>query len=283
MKLKRISVLVSVLLCICFFGAITANADIYTAESGVDYKISEDGTYIIVIGYSDILPSVTIESEIDGLPVKEISKSAFQNHSEIYSVYIPDSVEVIGEAAFRNCPNLRSVRLPEGLTELPFECFRDCKLLNGLILPEGLKKIDHFCFHNCTKLGELKIPSSVNELGYDVFLHCESILLDCSENEYAASYAAEFNINTAFEGTSLYFAIMMGIGIAVAAVIALILIFLLRHHIKNHPSHDPTIYIARFFAMLGRGISFVLSKLKILIMIPIDYIISLLEKMEKRK
>ncbi len=283
MKMRRSFLMLAVLVMLFSLFAVTANADIETAESGIDYQVSDDGTYVIVIGFSDLFPNVEIESEIDGLPVKEIAKSAFQNLRQVYSVYIPDSVEIINEAAFRNCMNLQSVRLPAGLTELPFECFRDCKLLNKITLPETLKKIDAYCFSGCTKLGDLKIPASVSEIGYDAFLHCESIRLDCSENEYAQEYAESFNINTEFEGTSLYFAMMMGIGTVVAAVIALIIYFIMRAHIKKHPTHDPAIYIGRFFALIGRGIRFVFSALRKLVMLIVDLVISLIDKLGKKK
>ncbi len=199
-----------------------------TADSGAAYRISDDGTYIIIEGYDDILPNIKIESEIDGLPVKEIASSAFQNLSYIYSVTIPDSVEKIGEAAFRNCINLKSVRLPSGLTEIPFECFRDCKILDSINLPTTLKKIDVRAFYGCTLLGKTKIPASVTEIGYDAFYNCESITLDCSENEYAQDYAIRFNINTDFEGTTLYFILMMLLGTVVCAAIVLIVYIIYR-------------------------------------------------------
>ncbi len=282
-KFRAIVLLVFFSLFIVFFGKADVFADVSTTKDGIDYKLSENGEYIIVIGYSDVLPNVTVPAEIEGLPVKEISKSAFQNQIHVYSITLPDSVEIIGEAAFRNCASLVSVKLPSGLKELPFEGFRDCKVLSSIEFPETLEKIDDLCFQGCTKLGKTKIPASINHLGYDVFLNCESILLDCSENEYAKEYAVKFNVNTDFKGTSMYFALMMALGTAVAAVIAIIIIFFFRRHIKNHPTHNPGIYIGKFFSMLGRGIRFVFSKLWAGVMVVVDFVISLLEKREKKK
>ncbi len=207
------------------------------AESGVEYQISEDGTYVIIIGMASDLPVIKIESEINGLPVKEIAESAFQNSNYIYSVTIPDSVEKIGEAAFRNCPSLVSVTLPASLKELPFECFRDCRVLSGIKLPETLEKIDDQCFFGCTKLGDLKIPASVTEIGHDAFLDCESIRLDITENPYAADYAARYNVNTEFEGTSLYFGLMMLAGTAGMLAVIIPVYFIIRHFIKKRKNH----------------------------------------------
>lgn len=229
-RLKSISIflmLLSLLFCVFSFPGYAA-----PAQSGVEYRISDDGTYIIIIGTAADFPVVNIESEIDGLPVKEIAQSAFQNNTTLYSVTIPDSVEVIGEAAFRNCTNLVSVTLPASLKELPFECFRDCHILSNITLPETLTRIDDQCFYNCTKIGDLKIPASVTEIGHDAFINCESIRLDTSENAYAADYAERYNVNTEFEGTSLYFALMMLLGTAVLLAIVLPIIFIIRRCLK---------------------------------------------------
>jgi len=222
------------------------------ARSGVNYKVSEDGTYIIITGYDEQFPTLNIESEIDGLPVKEIAESAFQNNRYVYDVTIPDTVEKIGEAAFRNCQNLLSVTLPASLKELPLDCFRDCSLLDGLILPETLEKIDDFCFQGCTKLEKLKIPASVTHIGYDVFMYCESILLDVSENSYAAEYAQRFNVNTDFKGTSLYFFMMMGIGLACATAGFIVLYFIFRKIFQKCPALNPFTYIGKFFSLIGK-------------------------------
>ena len=217
-------------LLMCIFPVISHSEP---AESGVEYAVSDDGTYIIILGMASDLPVIKIESEINGLPVKEIAESAFQNNINIYNVTIPDSVEKIGEAAFRGCPNLVSVKLPASLKELPFECFRDCRVLDGITLPENLEKIDDQCFFGCTKLGDLMIPASVTKIGHDAFLDCESIRLDVTENSYAAEYAVKYNVNTEFEGTSLYFFLMMLAGTAVLLAIVLPVIFIIRHYINK--------------------------------------------------
>ncbi len=244
----KILLLISILALIFISCFTTVSA----AKSGVTYKVSDDGTYIIITGYDDQFPTLNIESEIDGLPVKEIAESAFQNNGYIYNVTIPDTVEKIGEAAFRNCYNLLSVKLPATLKELPFDCFRDCAILSDIVLPETLETIDDFCFQGCTKLGELKIPASVTKIGYDVFMYCESILLDVSENAYAADYAQRFNVNTDFKGTSLYFFMMMGVGLVCALAGFLVLYFIFRKIFQKYPALNPFTYIGKFFSLIGK-------------------------------
>ncbi len=290
LKSYRFSVLCLVLMLITLFSALVMPTPVSasgTGDSGVSYKVSDDGTYLIITGYDEQFPAVNIESEIDGLPVKEIAESAFQNCSVIYSITIPDSVEKIGEKAFRDCANLVSVKLPSGLKELPFEAFRDCRLLSSITLPETLEKINDFCFQGCSSLRKLKIPSSVNSIGHDVFMYCESIHLDVSENRLAADYAEKYSVNTDFKGTTLYFALMMLLGSAVAIVIGVLLITLLKRYFAKHPTHNPFIYIGRAFGVIKKYLMLLIEKLKALLSrlfdICVDLGKKLLEKIKKQK
>lgn len=206
-KVGFLTVIIAVLTVLTVF-AVSVNAA--SADSGIEYRVSDDGTYIIVTGTTEDFPAIKIESEIGGLPVKEIAPSAFQNNYSLYSIDIPDSVEKIGEAAFRNCRSLVSVRLPSGLKELQMDTFRDCFVLDGIALPETLTGIGDFCFQGCRKLGKLAVPASVTSIGYDAFMECESIQLDVKNNPYAADYAARNSINTEFKGTGTYFFLMIG-------------------------------------------------------------------------
>lgn len=219
--MKKIRFLAVILILLTVFAVCTFSVNAASADSGIEYRKSDDGTYIIVTGTTEDFPSIKIESVIEGLPVKEIAPSAFQNNYSLYSIEIPDSVETIGEAAFRNCRSLVSVKLPSGLKELQMDTFRDCFVLDGIVLPETLESIGDFCFQGCKKLGKLTVPASVKAIGYDAFMECESIHLDVKDNAYAADYAAKNNINTDFKGTGAYFFLMMGA--ATAALFAVVL------------------------------------------------------------
>ena len=50
--------------------------------------------------------SVKVPDTVQGLPVIEIGASAFENHTEIESIDLPDSIVVIGKRAFADCTNL---------------------------------------------------------------------------------------------------------------------------------------------------------------------------------
>ena len=234
-----------------------------TDPSGTVYEIRGNGTYVTVIGHSEEFPKLVIPAEIDGLPVTEIAKNAFTNNVDLYSVTIPDSVTAIGDDAFRNCRSLVSITLPAGLKELPMNCFFGCTVLKTVELPMGLEKIGEFCFEGCTKLGALKIPASVTEIGHDAFVHCENIYLDVSENAYAKDYALEYNVNTDYKGTSQYFWTVIGISVAVALAVFLVIAMLYMSYLKKNPEKNPNIFIFRVlgkvYDVLARVINAVVS------------------------
>ncbi len=53
--------------------------------------------------------SVTVKGTISGLTVVEVGASAFENHTELTSVDLPDSIRVIGKRAFAGCTSLSTM------------------------------------------------------------------------------------------------------------------------------------------------------------------------------
>lgn len=95
------------------------------------FRMSSDGTGLCIDKYTGDEQYVVIQSEYDGLPVKEIGKSAFYK-SKVISVYIPDSVETIGFSSFEYCENLTEARLPKNLKRIDVAAFAYCKNLTSL-------------------------------------------------------------------------------------------------------------------------------------------------------
>ncbi len=248
---------------------------------GVHYKLSDDKSYYIVVGGEE-LPELTVRSTVDGIPVTTIGQSAFHNCDTLNSINIPASVTVIESSAFRNCSELISISLPSGITSLPEDCFLDCRMLMSITLPESLVSIGDQCFKNCKMLGKLKIPASVNEIGHDAFLNCERLLLDVSGNSYAKEYAQKENLNTDFKNSSAYFFLVTGIGIAVCALAVFFISIPVKRHIKKHPSHNPEIYIGRFFGHIGAFISFIIGKVKTFFIFLANKVVKLLELISEK-
>ena len=205
---------------------------LYADEEKKEILLDEEGRKCLtVIGYVGEKHKITIPSEVEFdekgvyLPVVSISSYAFANNDVLNKVIIGDNIKEIGENAFSNCSELVSVVLPEGITEIKEETFFNCSLLMKINLPQSLKSIDNNAFEGCTMLYSLKIPSGVEYIGADAFYACESLVLDCSENDYAKEYAENNFLFTSIKESPNYAMLqivtysVLGIIIAVIALV----------------------------------------------------------------
>src|SRR5699024_8025727 len=71
--------------------------------------------------------------------IKEIETMAFRNQ-DIVDLYLPDSVEVLGNGAFAANRDLETLRLSNNLKVIPQGCFSFNKI-QKLVLPEGVTEL----------------------------------------------------------------------------------------------------------------------------------------------
>ena len=113
---------------ICYF---SSNVDSFTVIDDIIYTV--EGETAKVTGTTKEIETADIFAEIakDGVtyPVTEIAYNAFYNHSNLTSIYLPESITTIGDNSFKNCNKLKSVVLPKNVTEVALYCFEGC---NGL-------------------------------------------------------------------------------------------------------------------------------------------------------
>lgn len=144
-----------------------------------------------------VIPSRSTNWDKD-FSVTSIADSAFCNHTEIVSLFLPEGLESIGIKAFENCrkipilnmPNtvkhlgkdcfhecksLRSLHLSNSLTELPPRAFHDCPLLEVVSIPEGVQIIREDCFVADTTLVKVDLPSTLTAIERGVFYGCSKL------------------------------------------------------------------------------------------------------------
>lgn len=138
------------------------------AFEGLLYE-KADGA-VTITGVTDDLPeSVTIPSEIDGLPVTKIAESAFAFHLTMTDVVIPESVTEIGDNAFKNCWVLKSAVLPDSLKVIPTSLFDKCEKLESVNIPSAVEKIGDRAFCRCEPIEEFNVPADLKDFGEDCF------------------------------------------------------------------------------------------------------------------
>jgi len=119
-KCTKIHIVTILSLLVLFFigtGSLAATSGVYT------YNVNEDGkTCTIVYVDNSIFGNVQIPTSLNGYTVTQIGESAFAGKSNITSITVPGTVEVIGHAAFAWCNNLSEVNLNKGLKEIRRIC-----------------------------------------------------------------------------------------------------------------------------------------------------------------
>lgn len=134
-----------------------------TAE--VEFTLSEDGSYYIVSGVTgnkSALKNYEIPSSYCEKPVKAVGDDAFTSCT-LYSVTIPDSVELIGVRAFMNC-KLLEIDIPDSVTEIKFGAFAMCSSLREVTVPQSVTKLGAKAFAYCTSLERAYLKCEVEFL-----------------------------------------------------------------------------------------------------------------------
>ncbi len=119
---------------------IKANAFVRTPYL-TDWMSNQDGNDYLIVGNHILLAYKGNSANVE-IPegVIKIAPNCFQNHGEIESVYLPESMKVIGEDAFRECYNLTMISGGNNLEEIEDRAFYQCPL-KTFTVPENVKKI----------------------------------------------------------------------------------------------------------------------------------------------
>ena len=157
------------------------------------YDVTIDGIYYNILSYSKTAV-VTNEKEayVNGsdiykgnikIPesinyngisyrVTEIGKYAFFG-SEITSIELPKSIELIGDRAFFACRKLSTIEIPESVIGIGIYAFCECDNLSEVSIPKNVASIEEgaFCKNN---LKSIKVAE--NNTYYDSRDNCNAII-----------------------------------------------------------------------------------------------------------
>ena len=126
----------------------------------LNFTLSEDKTYYIVSGIGNCEDTyITIPSEYEGLPVKEIKPSAFKDCVDLVSVTIPNTVNTIGDNAFKSADSIVSLTISDGVESIGAQAFYGCHALTQINIPKSVSAIGSRAFDNCTGLTRLIVDS----------------------------------------------------------------------------------------------------------------------------
>ncbi len=90
----------------------------------LSFALNKEGTGYSVMGRGTISSrKIVIPETYNGLPVTEITNSAFEYDKNIDEITIPDSVTSIGGDAFYGCNSLTSITIPDSVTSIGNSAF----------------------------------------------------------------------------------------------------------------------------------------------------------------
>ncbi len=127
-----------------------------------DYLVAGDG---ILLAYKGKEAQVRIPEGI-----RQIGPEVFQGHTEITSLTLPDSLEIIGEAAFADCDNLRQVSGMSRVRIIRDRAFYHCPL-EWVVLPASVESVGLGAFARQDVGGVVllqgQVPAAGRELSAD--------------------------------------------------------------------------------------------------------------------
>ena len=147
---------------------------------GIKYEVLDNSVKTcMVASYNSVSGNITIPSAVtyngSQYTVTVIGWSAFENCSELTSIYLPKSLISIGSWAFSGCSSLNVMNIPSGVTNIDYEAFSGCKSLTEITLPNSLTSIADGAFEYCSNLISISLPDNLTSIGLMSFYGCLSL------------------------------------------------------------------------------------------------------------
>lgn len=192
----------------------------FLEELTTDFSISTNPDFIYTVvnessikitGYTGKSEVIIIPDKIDGLNVVSIAKGAFDNCTNLASIYIGKNVKYIEELAFNNCGNLININVseynenfssqdgvlfnkdfskiiyypknkieteylfPDSVVDISDYAFYNCKNIIKITGGDNISTIGNYAFYGCTGLSCLDFLQNVKTIGNYAFYNCTNI------------------------------------------------------------------------------------------------------------
>ena len=137
-----------------------------TYDSYIKIYGESDESYTTVLGniksaFGDDEPEHYIVLDLSELTVSLESKKAdsyaMQDFYALYSIILPDELEVLGEGVLANATALKSVAFGKNLTAIGNSAFKGCGQLSTLTIPSTVKAIGIMAFKDCSLLSMFQL------------------------------------------------------------------------------------------------------------------------------
>ena len=119
----------------------------------------------------------TGEDEYIECTVTEIGDFAFEQHTTLRQIRLPETLTTIGWGAFFECRSLETVSFADSglLSSIGWGAFFGCSSLREITLPDSIRCIEAFAFSECVSLERLVFPAGLAELDTSAVNDCANL------------------------------------------------------------------------------------------------------------
>lgn len=156
-----------------------------------EFKYNQKGDIIEIKGLTKEgkrMARHTVPAMINGKPVRIIASGAFHDRSEMLSIDLPDTIEMIGDYAFSKCSNLTEIKLPKALKYIGDHSFLGATKLERIIGGELVVHVGNSAFYKTKWLDNQKNFAIIGKTLYRYNGDSKDVLLP-REVTHIASYA----------------------------------------------------------------------------------------------
>ena len=116
-----------------------------------------------------------LKTVIIGNSLEIIARETFRGCTSLTDVTIGERVETIGAYAFANCTALEYIYIPANVTSYDDHAFDGCIYLDNIVIGTGVNSVGSYAFARCTALTSIIIPNNVITIGNNVFNNCTAL------------------------------------------------------------------------------------------------------------
>lgn len=149
----------------------------YTTTNGNIIELSEywGGEELISNTYEDGKGIMVFANDVTDITKAFDMEHREEDETQLLSVTLPNSIEIIGECAFYGCIYLPSIEMPSGVTSIEPGAFHFCRSLTSIVIPNSVTSISISSFYSCTSLTSATIGSGVTSIDMLAFSKCSSL------------------------------------------------------------------------------------------------------------
>ncbi len=127
MKRKIFSIILVVLLSLSVAFAFGCNDNKEEQNPEEYFKLEQNGDSYVLYGVNYYIDDeVVIPATYNGLKIKAIGESAFEDADWLTEITLPEGIEEIGDNAFKNCTDLKEITIPKSVVKMGNNVFENC-------------------------------------------------------------------------------------------------------------------------------------------------------------